>query len=299
MLKSLTETFNRFVRSEQSSSSLLIVCTVLALLLTNSAIGPAFRDFWQIHVAGLSLEHWVNDGLMAVFFLMIGLEIERELYVGELSEPKKALLPIVAAIGGMVGPALVHYGLNAGTVTQKGFGIPMATDIAFALGALAMLGSRVPAALKVFVVAFAVMDDLGAIVIIAAFYTAKISAWYLLGALAVWIVLFAMNRFFRVTSLLPYLAGGVVLWFLMLKSGVHATIAGVALAFAIPFSAKHGSPPRIDWSMHSIGRPLSSSCRSSRWPMQASCWDRVGCRRWRAQTASASSQGWSSASLSA
>ena len=256
MRKSLTGTFDRFVRSEQSSSLLLIVCTVLALVLTNSVMGPAFRDFWQIHVAGLSLEHWVNDGLMAVFFLMIGLEIERELYVGELSEPKKALLPIVAAIGGMAGPALIHYALNAGTLTQKGFGIPMATDIAFALGALALLGSRVPAALKVFVVAFAVMDDLGAIVIIAAFYTAKISTWYLLGALAVWIVLFALNRFFRVASLLPYLAGGVLLWFLMLKSGVHATIAGVALAFAIPFSVKHGQSPshRLEHALH---RPVA------------------------------------------
>lgn len=256
MLESLTETFERFVRSEQSSSLLLIVCTALALALTNSAMGPAFHGFWERQVAGLSLEHWVNDALMAVFFLLIGLEIERELYVGELSEPRKALLPIAAAIGGMVGPALIHYGFNAGTVTQKGFGIPMATDIAFALGALALLGSRVPAALKVFVVAFAVMDDLGAIVIIAAFYTAKIATGYLLGALAVWIVLLAMNKVFRVTRLLPYLAGGVVLWVLMLKSGVHATIAGVLLAFAIPFSVKDGVSPsqRLEHALH---RPVA------------------------------------------
>ena len=235
---------------------LLVVGTVLALVLTNSAFGPAFQDFWALQVAGLSLGHWVNDALMAVFFLLIGLEIERELYVGELSEPRKALLPIVAAIGGMAGPALVHFGLNVGTDTQRGFGIPMATDIAFALGALALLGKRVPAALKVFVVAFAVMDDLGAIVIIAAFYTARISLWHLLGAFAVWIVLLALNRVFRVTRLLPYVLGGVVLWFLMLKSGVHATIAGVMLAFAIPFSAEEGESPshRLQHALH---RPVA------------------------------------------
>jgi Na+:H+ antiporter, NhaA family len=256
LLKSLTDTFDRFVRSEQASSVLLIVATLLALALTNSAAGSAYLSFWASHVAGLVLAHWVNDALMAVFFLLIGLELERELYVGELSEPRKALFPMVAAIGGMLVPALIHYGFNAGTHTQSGFGIPMATDIAFALGVLAVLGSRVPTTLKVFVVAFAVMDDLGAIVIIAVFYTAKISIWNLLGALAVWFVLLAMNRFFRVTSLAPYLLGGVVMWFLMLQSGVHATIAGVMLAFAIPFSVKNGVSPshRLEHALH---RPVA------------------------------------------
>lgn len=256
LLKSITETFDRFVRSEQSGSLLLIVCTLLALVVTNSAIGSTYLSFWSSQVAGLSLEHWVNDALMAVFFLMIGLEIERELYVGELSELKKALLPMVAAIGGMMAPALIHYGLNAGTATQRGLGIPMATDIAFALGTLALLGSRVPAALKIFLVAFAIMDDLGAIVIIAVFYTAKISLWYLLGALSVWIVLLTMNGLFRAMSLTPYLLGGAVMWFLMFKSGVHATIAGVMLAFAIPFSAKDGWSPshRLEHALH---RPVA------------------------------------------
>lgn len=203
MRKSLTTTFDRFVRSEQSSSILLIGATALALALANSAAGPAYLSFWASHVAGLSLAHWVNDGLMAVFFLLIGLELERELYVGELSQAKKALLPMFAAIGGMLAPALIHYGFNAGTPAQHGFGIPMATDIAFALGVLALLGSRVPAGLKVFVVAFAVMDDLGAIVIIAVFYTAKISIWHLIGACAVWTVLLAMNRLWRVTNSCP------------------------------------------------------------------------------------------------
>jgi Na+:H+ antiporter, NhaA family len=256
VLKSLTETFERFVRSEQSSSLLLIACTVLALALTNSPVGQSYLTFWTTHVAGLTLAHWVNDALMAVFFLLIGLELERELYVGELSEPKKALLPIVAAIGGMATPALLHYAFNAGTSTQNGFGIPMATDIAFALGALALLGERVPATLKVFVVAFAVMDDLGAIIVIAAFYTTEMSMTHLIGALAVWIVLIAMNRFFRVMALAPYLLGGVVMWFLMLKSGVHATIAGVLLAFAIPFANTGGTSPshRLEHALH---RPVA------------------------------------------
>lgn len=191
-----------------------------------------------MNVGGLSLEQWINDALMAIFFLLIGLELERELYSGELSNFSNALLPIFAAIGGMITPALVHFSLNVGTPTQSGIGIPMATDIAFSLGVLAILGNRIPASLKVFIVAFAVIDDLGAIVIIAAFYTAKLSIWYLVSAFVVWLLLFALNRFFRVMSLMPYLLGGALMWFLMLKSGVHATISGVILAFAIPFSAK-------------------------------------------------------------
>ncbi len=175
---------------------------------------------------------------MAIFFLLIGLELERELYNGELSNFKRALLPVFAAIGGLSLPALIHFLLNNGTAAQAGIGIPTATDIAFALGVLALLGSRVPASLKIFLTALAVMDDLGAIIIIAVFYTAELSAAYLFAALAVWGTLVALNRFFLVKSLAPYLVGGALVWFLMLKSGVHATIAGVLLAFAIPFSAK-------------------------------------------------------------
>jgi NhaA family Na+:H+ antiporter len=236
--RSLSDTFNKFFDSEKSSGILLITCTVLSLVITNSSIGATYVNVWQGHVGGLSLEHWINDGLMAVFFLLIGLELKRELYNGELSHVKNALLPIFAAIGGMVVPALIHFSVNAGTSTQAGIGIPMATDIAFALGVLAILGNRIPASLKVFVVAFAVIDDLGAIAIIASFYTAHLSGWYLVGALVVWTLLCALNRLFRVISLLPYLLGGALMWLLMLKSGVHATIAGVMLAFAIPFSAK-------------------------------------------------------------
>ena len=234
----LTQTFQKFFKSEKASGVLLICCTAISLLLTNSPLGMDYLHWWEVWVGGLSIEHWINDALMAVFFLLIGLELERELYSGELSKLQNALLPLFAALGGIALPALIHYALNAKTPTQAGIGIPMATDIAFALGALALLGSRVPASLKVFVVAFAVIDDLCAIVIIAVFYTAKVSVGYLAGAIGVWAILCALNRFFRVMHLTPYLLGGVVMWFLMLKSGVHATIAGVMLAFAIPFSAK-------------------------------------------------------------
>jgi NhaA family Na+:H+ antiporter len=166
---------------------------------------------------------------------MIGLELERELYVGELSILRNALLPIFAAMGGMLVPALLHYGFNAGLPSQPGLGIPMATDIAFALGALALLGARIPASLKVFVVAFAVIDDLGAIVMIALFYTDTVALHYLAGSLAVWVLLLSLNRFWRIDALPVYVAGGVLMWALMLMSGVHATVAGVMLAFAIPF----------------------------------------------------------------
>ena len=233
----LSSTFINFFKSEKTGGVLLIFCTLLSLAIANSSLGPAYQHIWQIKLAGLSIEHWVNDGLMAVFFLFIGLELERELYVGELSNFKSALLPVFAAIGGIALPALIHFGLNSGTPTQAGAGIPMATDIAFALGVMALLGSRVPASLKVLLTALAVMDDLGAIIVIALFYTEHVSYVYLLGAFAVFATLVVVNRLFRVMSLLPYLLGGTLMWLFMLKSGVHATIAGVMLAFAIPFSS--------------------------------------------------------------
>ena len=217
---------------------MLIVCTIASLIITNSALGVGYLGFWQSYYGGLSVEHWVNDALMAIFFLLIGLELERELYNGELSNFKNALLPIFAALGGVAVPALIHFVLNRGTETQAGIGVPMATDIAFALGVLAILGSRVPASLKVFLTALAVIDDLFAIVVIAIFYTAKLSMLYLAGSLAVFVMLLVLGRYFRVMRLTPYLIGGVLMWFLMLKSGVHATIAGVLLAFTIPISVK-------------------------------------------------------------
>lgn len=235
--RKLSQTFKDFFDSEKSSGILLIICTVFSLIITNSTIGADYLGLWEIYAGGLSIEHWINDALMAVFFLLIGLELEREFYVGELSDFKNALLPIFAAMGGLFLPALIHFIFNNGTPTQAGIGIPMATDIAFALGVLALLGRRVPASLKVFLTALAVMDDLGAIIVIAIFYTVKLSIAYLIGAIVVFGVLVALNRF-RVMSLIPYLLGGGLMWFLMLKSGVHATIAGVLLAFAIPFTGK-------------------------------------------------------------
>jgi len=253
----LSSTFNRFFDSEKASGILLIVCTAASLLITNSPVGAEYQRYWQGTVGGMSIAHWINDALMAVFFLLIGLELERELYIGELANFRDALLPIVAAVGGMLAPAAIHFALNAGTPAQAGAGIPMATDIAFALGALALLGSRAPASLKVFVVAFAVIDDLGAIVIIAFFYTADLSLIYLAAAIAIWAILFAFNRL-RVMSLAPYIIGGMLMWFLMLRSGVHATIAGVALAFAVPFAARTKDQPSPSEKLqHFLHKPVA------------------------------------------
>lgn len=238
MIKNLSKTYDAFFQSEKSGGLLLVVCTIVSLLVANSTLGPAYLTFWHTKVGGLSIEHWVNDGLMAVFFLFVGLELERELYSGELSDFRNALLPIIAAVGGIAVPALIHFSFNAGTSTQAGAGIPMATDIAFALAVLALLGSRIPASLKIFLTALAVIDDLGAIVVIAVFYTDTVSVVYLFGAIGVYAALLMLNRMFKVFALSPYLIGGSIMWFLMLKSGVHPTIAGVLLAFAIPFSAK-------------------------------------------------------------
>ncbi|MBK9163915.1 MAG: Na+/H+ antiporter NhaA [Acidobacteria bacterium] len=258
----LTKAFKEFFDSEKSSAMVLVGCTAVSLLLAN-IIGQAYPDFYlktYLGVEGflrLSVEHWINDALMVIFFLMIGLELERELYAGELSNVRNALLPIFGAIGGLALPALIHFGFNAGTPTQAGIGIPMATDIAFAIGVLALLGSRVPASLKVFLVALAVMDDLGAIIIIAIFYTAELSLVYLGLALGVFALLIAINRL-GVMSLIPYLVGGLFMWFFMLKSGVHATIAGVLLAFAIPFTHKRDDEKSPSYRLeHLIHRPVA------------------------------------------
>ncbi|WP_052526584.1 Na+/H+ antiporter NhaA, partial [Chlamydia trachomatis] len=236
--KRLSATFKQFAHSGKAGAVLLILCTLASLIIANSPWGKGYLGFWHQYVGGLSIEHWVNDALMAIFFLLIGLELERELYNGELSDIRNAMLPIMAAVGGLTIPALIHFMFNGGTITQAGIGIPMATDIAFALGVLSLLGSGVPASLKIFLTALAVMDDLGAIIVIAVFYTAEFSFLYLLAALGVFAILILMNRVLRIMALVPYLLGGALMWFLMLKSGVHATVAGVLLAFAIPYSAK-------------------------------------------------------------
>lgn len=263
MKTKLSTLFLEFFQSEQASGTVLLLCTAAALLIANSPLGAAFLDFWHIK-AGFafgdfevkySLAHWINDGLMAIFFLLIGLEIERELYKGELSNPKNALLPIIAALGGMITPALIYLLFTYGTPTQRGFGIPMATDIAFALGALSLLGSRIPASLKVFLTALAIIDDLGAILIIALFYSNGFSLLYLGLALGIFVALFVFNRL-GVNSLPLYLILGTVMWYLMLQSGVHAAIAGVLLAFAVPF--RDGGSESLSYRLqHALHKPVA------------------------------------------
>lgn len=255
-LLKITEAFKEFIENEKSSGLLLIACTIIALLIANSNLSQLYLNTLHLPFLGLSLEHWVNDGLMAIFFLFIGLELERELYNGELSNVRQAMLPIAAAIGGIAAPALIHLYFNFGLPTQAGIGIPMATDIAFAIGVLSMLGNRIPMSLKVFVVAFAIADDLIAIMIIAFFYSDNISVPYLLAAIAVIAVLIVFNRM-RIMSLIPYMLGGAILWVFMLKSGIHATIAGVMLAFTIPFSGikdQYSSSHELE---HMLSLPVS------------------------------------------
>jgi NhaA family Na+:H+ antiporter len=230
----ITKLFKGFFDSEKAGGLILIGCTILSLILANSNFGTHYHHFWQTHFAGHSIEHWVNDGLMTIFFLLIGLELEREIYKGELSNLKDALLPIFGALGGIILPAGIFMLFNYGTATQSGAGIPMATDIAFALGILSLLGNRVPASLKVFLTALAVIDDLGAILIIAIFYTKTLLWTSLFIALGIFALLIVFNRL-KIRNLIPYLIGGVAMWYFMLNSGVHATITGVLLAFAIPF----------------------------------------------------------------
>ncbi|MGZ5286292.1 MAG: Na+/H+ antiporter NhaA [Flavisolibacter sp.] len=237
--------FKAFFNSEKSGGFILIFSTLIAIVIANSAPGEDFLHLIHSHLdlsfgpvlLDLSIEHWVNDGLMAIFFLLVGLEIERELYVGELSTIRNAMLPILAAIGGMLVPAGIHLVLNAGTETQAGFGIPMATDIAFALGILSLAGNRVPVSLKIFLTALAIIDDLGAITVIAIFYTEDLQIGYLLASLGIFAILFIMGKL-KVYKLVFYLLPGLIMWYCMLQSGIHATIAGVLLAFAIPFNKK-------------------------------------------------------------
>lgn len=226
--------FNAFFKSEKSGGILLILATILSLFLANSMFQLEYISFWNTEIAGNSIVHWINDGLMTIFFLLIGLELEREIYNGELSNRKKAALPIFGALGGMLIPALLFSVINFGTKTQSGAGIPMATDIAFAVGILSLLGKNVPTSLKIFLTALAVIDDLGAIIIIAVFYTSTISFLNLGIALSVLGFLFALNRY-KIQSIIPYSIGGIIMWYFMMHSGIHPTIAGVLLAFVIPF----------------------------------------------------------------
>ncbi|MCB8823082.1 Na+/H+ antiporter NhaA [Microvirga rosea] len=228
----------RFFDSEASGGILLMGVTVAALAIANSPASGAYFGILKTYVFGLSVLHWINDGLMAVFFLLVGLEIKREFLDGQLSTWPRRILPGIAALGGMIVPALVYTAITwSDPNLRAGWAIPAATDIAFALGVLSILGSRVPASLKIFLTALAILDDLGAIVIIALFYTGDLALPMLGLALCCLVALVALNRL-GTTRLLPYLAIGTLMWFFVLKSGIHATLAGVALALTIPLQAK-------------------------------------------------------------
>lgn len=255
--------FKDFFESEKIAGVLLVICTIISLIISNTAFGEKYLEFWDSYInlsfsrleLSYSFEHWVNDGLMAIFFLLVGLEIERELYVGELANIKNALLPILAAAGGVLFPALIHFLLNSGTPTQSGFGIPMATDIAFALGILSLAGKNIPLSLKIFLTALAIIDDLVAITVIALFYTKTFSAYYFFGAIAIFLLLFIAGKR-KVYHLSIYVIGGIVMWYCMLKSGVHATIAGVLLAFAIPFHKEDDKNPSYKLQ-HILHKPVA------------------------------------------
>jgi NhaA family Na+:H+ antiporter len=233
--------FRNFAHTQASGGILLFLATVVALVWANSMWSDQYFSFWhttltlQVGEFGLSktLSHWINDGLMTIFFFVVGLEIKREMLVGELASLRNAALPIAAAVGGATVPALIFVALNAGESSVRGWGVPMATDIAFALGVLAILGSRVPTGLKVFLAALAIVDDLIAVLVIAVFYATDINWNYLLAGLLVFILLVSLNLM-RVLRPLAYALLGVVLWLMFVKSGVHATIAGVLLALSIP-----------------------------------------------------------------
>ena len=257
MLSFLTRAFQRFVAFEASSALLLLGAAIAAFAWANSPASASYDALWAarpfpvLEPVGMnkSLLLWVNDLLMAVFFFVVGLEIKRELVDGELATRRQAMLPLVAAIGGMVVPALVYVAFNAGGDGAAGWGIPMATDIAFALGILTLLGPRVPLGLKVFLTAVAIVDDLGAVLVIAFFYTASVSGVALGVAAVVLAALVALNRA-NVQRSLPYLLLGAVLWVAVLKSGVHATIAGVLLAFTIPAEGENAPLDRLEHALH-------------------------------------------------
>jgi NhaA family Na+:H+ antiporter len=249
--------FREFLDGEASGGIILIAAAALALVVANSPLAETYFHALHAYLGPLSLLHWINDGLMAVFFLLVGLEIKREMLDGQLSTWPRRALPGIAALGGMVVPALVFVAINRDNgPALAGWAIPTATDIAFALGVLSLLGSRVPASLKVFLTALAIIDDLGAVIIIALFYTSGLSLGWLAAALAVFALLVVLNRI-GVTTLVPYVALGVVLWLFVLKSGIHATLAGVALALTVPLRVSPGIAHDLEHSpLHRLEHAL-------------------------------------------
>lgn len=260
----LTTLFKEFFQSQQAAGVLLVLATLVSLVLANASFGEEYIAFWGQEI-GLSshqfhLEHsiteWINDALMTVFFLLVGLEIERELYIGELSDRKRAMLPMMGALGGMIVPALIYFLFNINSPsTLSGAGIPTATDIAFAIAIMGLLGDRVPASLKVFLTALAIIDDLGAIVVIALFYGGGFNALYLIISAIICLILYLLNKRENENGWL-FLILGISLWFCMLHSGIHATLSGVILAFALPF--KSGKPNTLSYRVeHSIQWPVT------------------------------------------
>ncbi len=258
VFKKISTPFERFMHAQTTTGMILMCMTLVALVLANSPLTESYADFFHTKVElnvgswefSHTIHHWINDGLMAIFFFVIGLEIKREILAGELSSIKVALLPILAAVGGMAFPALIYLAVTSGTPGAEGWGIPMATDIAFAISALVLLGKRVPAALVTFLVALAIVDDLGAVLVIALFYTEQIHMLPLALAAASFLVMVVFNRF-GIHMILPYFVVGMLLWFFMLESGVHATIAGVIAALAIP-----SKPKRVPGSFREDARLL-------------------------------------------
>ena len=255
--------FHKFFHSEKSGGFILIACTAISLIIANSSLGNNFIHFWHmpayLKIGDITIpfriEEWINDGLMTIFFLLVGLEIERELYIGELSSFRNAILPAMAAVGGMLIPALFHFIFNHGRPEQAGIGIPMATDIAFSLGVLSLIGKRVPLSLKIFLTALAIIDDLGAVIIIAIFYTKSFSFFYLSLGVGLLLLLLLLNRL-KVFSLWVYLPAGILLWYFLYRSGVHPTLSGVLLAFAIPFRKNMENQPSAVLE-HALHKPVN------------------------------------------
>ena len=243
--KKIATPFEHFIHAQTTTGIILMLMTLLALILANTPLSESYSHFFHTQIdlnvgswqLSHSFHHWINDGLMAIFFFLIGLEIKREILVGELSHIKVAILPILSAIGGMIFPAIIYFSINANGEGANGWGIPMATDIAFAISALVLLGKRIPTALVTFLVALAIVDDLGAVLVIALFYTEQIHLLPLALAGGSFLILLAFNRF-GIHLVLPYFIVGLFLWFFMLESGVHATIAGVIASMAIPSKPK-------------------------------------------------------------
>ncbi len=250
--------FDEFIHAKSSSGVLLMVCTVVALLIANSDWAEGYAHLLHTHLTlslgswtlDHTLHHWINDGLMALFFVLVGLEIKREVLVGELSDPRQAVLPIFAAVGGMVVPALFYVAVNVGGPGIDGWGVPMATDIAFAVGVLVLVGSRVPKALFTFLVALAIVDDLGAVLVIAVFYTEQIH-WGALGVAALLVGVLVSLNLGGIRRSIPYILVGLLLWLALMKSGVHATLAGVLTALTIPARSKY-EPGRFSFLVRDV-----------------------------------------------